>query len=97
MKDTGLQATDQNLIALVRKIAIPETLNKIAGAWDDCPISERLELVMDCYYTFDQEYIIVKIVESDTWGLIKDVLDSSGDCAEYIDLSNSNIIKLWHE
>jgi len=96
MIDTKLPATPGNLIALVRKIATPDTLNKIAGAWDTCPISERLELVMDCYYTFDQEYIIVKIAFSDTWGLILDTLDSDGDNKEYLELSNAGTVREWH-
>jgi len=96
MKDTGLQCTPGNLIRLVKKIATHETLNKIAGAWDTCPTAEKMDLVMNAYFTYEQEYLIVVINKTNTWGLIKDVLNSSGDCTEYLDLMNDNIIKEWH-
>jgi len=96
MIDTKLPATHSNLIALVRKIASPETLELVANEWDTCPTAEKMDLVMNAYFTYEQEYLIVVINKTNTWGLSKDVLNSSGDCTEYLDLMNDNIIKEWH-
>jgi len=96
MKDTGFPTTDQNLIRVVREYATPATLELIANEWDTCPTAEKMDLVMNAYFTYEQEYLIVVINKTNTWGLIKDVLNSSGDCTEYLDLMNDNIIKEWH-
>jgi len=94
MKDTQLKATDENLCILVIAVAskaAKELLNVFVGeckSW-----RERVELLMECYYTYDQKWIIVKIVETGTWGLIEEKGDP--DNKEYIRLSNSNKIIDW--
>jgi len=97
MIDTELKANTENLCRLVREIATPATLEMIAGAWDTCPAGERLELVMEAYFTHEQTYLIVKIVSTDTWGIILDTMDDAGDNALYLSLWNAGTIKNWHE
>jgi len=97
MKDTGLPATQQNLLALVKEIATPATLEMIATEWDNCPPGERVNFVMDAWDTFEQNFIIVVINATNNYGLIRDILDDSGDCKEYLELWNSGKIKNWFE
>ena len=97
MKDTGLPAKPAILIRLVKQYATPETLEMIAGAWDTCPPGERLDLVMEAWATYEQEFMIVVITATHTWGLILDTLDDAGDNAEYLSLWNAGTIKHWFE
>lgn len=81
----------------MQRIASKETLALYQTELGDCETdTEKLDWLMTCFYNFSQKYIIVKIVKSDTWGLILDAQDYNGDCKEYLDLMNKNIIKEWH-
>jgi len=83
MIDTELKANTEHLIRLVKQYATPDTLKLIASEWDAWSWRWMLTLLLSR--------------STYTWGLILDTLDDSGDCKEYLELSNLNIIKEWHE
>lgn len=98
MINTKLPTTPANLLKLVKNHATSETLEMIQTELENCKTDvERAEWAMECYFSFDQDQIIVKIAASETWGLIANTEDEQGDCAEYLDLINDNVIKEWHE
>jgi hypothetical protein len=95
MLNTKFKTTKQNLIALVNRVATPETLNLIKTEIEDCKtLAEQIEWTMEAYFTYEQKYAIVKISRAGTWGLIEELDD---DDIEYTDLWNGNFIKDWHE
>ena len=90
MENTTLKTTKSNLAKLVGRTATPATIELINTELQDCKtLSAQIDWMMECYYTFEQEYTIVKIVETGTWGLVTD--------EEITDLWNENTIKYWHE
>jgi len=97
LKETKLPATPSNLIRLVREYATPETLSMVANEWDDCPEVQRLELVAEAWATYEQGFMIVVINKSNTYGLINNTLDDTGDNAEYLSLWDNGSIKHWFE
>lgn len=98
MEDTYLPATQQNLCKIVEKISTPATLEMIKTELSDCNSDiDKVEWLMNCFFYFEQAYIIVKINKTGTWGLILNQLDASGDNKEYLDLLNESIIRDWHE
>ena len=103
MINTGLDSTHENLYLLAMGVMSKEskdyfnnvldTWNKNAGVNYQLSWKYKADLLMECYYTYDQKWIIVKIVETGTWGLIEEKGDP--DNKEYIRLSNSNKIIDW--
>ncbi|MBI9093162.1 MAG: hypothetical protein JEZ12_28455 [Desulfobacterium sp.] len=95
MITTSLESSQSNLISLAVDICKPETLELMATEIDDCKtMDERIKWIMECYFTHDQPFAIVKIRKTGTWGLIP---EPNGDDTEYTDRLNGNEILDWFE
>lgn len=103
MKDTRLSTNYENLCILALAVGSKETKDLFKSALDSWNLNsghklswkDKAELLMECYYTFPQTYIIVKIIDTKTWGLIKESENPLFDCQEYIELASKNKIKEW--
>ena len=74
MKETNLKSNRQNLIALVMEISTEQTTKDIKSEWADCRTNqERIEHVMECWFTYEQPnaLMIVKNLKTGTWNIVE--------------------------